>query len=76
MGRISDGGENGTDSPATAVNTSGRSIAEFQAIGAPQSWPTIDGRALSERADEGDVVGDVVAPCGSPRPASGFDERP
>jgi hypothetical protein len=41
LGRISPGGENGTDRPATAVNTSGRSIAEFHAIGAPQSWPMI-----------------------------------
>ena len=54
----SDGGENGTDSPATAVNTSGRSSAEFQAIGAPQSWPTIDRRLESERGHEADVVGD------------------
>ena len=38
---ISDGGEYGTERPATAVNTSGRSRAEVQAIGAPQSWPTI-----------------------------------
>ena len=41
LGLTSDGGANGTESPATAVNTSGRSIAEFQAMGAPQSWPMI-----------------------------------
>ena len=31
----------GTDSPATARTRSGRISAEFQTIGAPQSWPTI-----------------------------------
>ena len=30
---------NGTESPATAENASGRLKAEFQTIGAPQSWP-------------------------------------
>ena len=35
------GGEKGTLMPTTARNKSGRSIAEFQATGAPQSWPTM-----------------------------------
>ena len=36
-----DGGVYGTLMPTTARKTSGRSMAEFQATGAPQSWPTI-----------------------------------
>ena len=35
------GGEKGTLIPTTAPNTSGRSIAAFQATGAPESWPTM-----------------------------------
>ena len=74
-GRVSLGGENGTESPATARNTSGRSSAELQAIGAPQSWPTTTA-CVSPSASTRATLSATRHSMRYSSTDAGFDERP
>ena len=69
------GGEYGTDSPATAGNMSGRSNAEFQAIGAPQSWPTTTA-CVSPSASTRATLSATMRSMRYSSIVSGLDDRP